>query len=342
MLYLFNKVYIASDSIIDINFDRVVISQKYGIQMYGALDQIVSGNLIAHGKNLEDILKDLNYETLINNLNSHVNKTNKKVIIYADDVNFSKFMATWFKSIFKSPTANASWNILNSYIEKEKIMKNWRYASISSNTPIFSQITKENFIRHYNSSEIYSLNVDNLSFESLLATYLASGENREEFKNALVNILDRSMQELVLEIKHTYIKNYKKSNFIDLDVDLDFFTKSSLYPSEPLGRVSSESCVNILEASQEDIDKFESIAVKILTEWDGFEASSTVVSRVSLIDYIRTGLNNEQINYLINFEKTGLSNNRLYSSADEERINIYFLDYILNLTPSELNYYILK
>jgi hypothetical protein len=342
MLYLFNKVYIASDSIIDINFDRVVISEKYGIQMYGALDQIVSGTLIAHGKNLEDILKDISYSTLVDNLNNHVNETNKKVIIYADDVNFSKFMATWFKSIFKSPTANSSWNILNSYIEKEKIMKNWRYASVSSNLSIFSQITKENFIRHYNSSETYSLNVDNLSFESLLATYLASGEKREEFKNAVVNILNRSMQELVLEIKHTYIKNYKKTNFIDLDVDIDFFTKSSLYPSESLGRVSSQPYVNISGASQEDIDKFKLIATKILTEWDEFEPSSTVISRISLIDYVRAELTDQQLNYLIDFEKTGLSNNRLYSSADEEKINIYFLDYILNLTPQELNSYILK
>jgi hypothetical protein len=343
MLYLFNKVYIANDSAIDINLDRVVISEKYGIQMYGALDQIVSGELIAYGKSLEDILTNLSYETFISNLNVHANETNKKIVIYADDINFSKFMAIWFKSILKSPTANSSWNILNSYIEKEKIMKNWRYASSSTNSAIFLLVTKENFTRHFNSIETaYSLNVDNLSFESLLATYLSSGEKKEDFKNALTNILNRSMQELVLEIKHTYIKNYKKINFIDLDVDIDFFTKSSLYPNEHLGRVSTQSVVNIAGASQEDIDKFKLVATKILTEWEQFKTTSSIVSRISLIDYVRTELTDEQLNYLIDFEKTNLSATRLYSSSDEEKINVYHLDFILNSNTEDLVPYILK
>ena len=343
MLYLFNKVYIANDSTIDDNLDRVVISQQHGIQMHEALDGIVSGELIAYGKSLEDILTNLSYETFINNLNIRANETNKKIVIYADDINFSKFIAIWFKSILKSPTANASWNILNSYIEKEKIMKNWRYASMLTNSTIFSQVTKENFTRHFNSIETaYSLNVDNLSFESLLATYLSTGEKREHFKNTLINILNRSMQELVLEIKHTYIKNYKKPNFIDLDVDIDFFTKSSLYPNEHLGRVSTQSIVNIPGASQEDIDKFKLVATKILTEWEQFKTMSSVVSRISLIDYVRTELTDEQLNYLINFEKTGLSVTRLYSSADEEKINVYHLDFILNSSTEDLAPYILK
>ena len=343
MLYLFNKVYIANDSAIDINLDRVVISEKYGIHMYGALDELAYGKLIAYGKSLEDILTNLSYDTLIHNLNDHVNETKKKIVIYADDINFSKFTAIWFKSILKSPTANSSWNILNSYIEKEKLLKNWRYVSMLTDSPIFSHVTKENFIRHFNSIETsYSLNVDNLSFESLLATYLSSGEKKEHFKNALINILSRSMQELVLEIKHTYIKNYKKPSFIDLDVDLDFFTKSSLYPNEHLGRVSTQSVVNIVGASQEDIDKFKLVATKILTEWEEFKTTSSVASRISLIDYVRTELTDEQINYLINFEKTQLSNNRLYSSEDEEKINVYHLDFILNSNAEDLAPYILK
>jgi hypothetical protein len=343
MLYLFNKVYIANDSTIDDNLDRVVISEQYGIQMHEALNGIVSGELIAYGKSLEDILTNLSYETFINNLNTRANQTNRKIVIYADDINFSKFVAIWFKSILKSPTANSSWNILNSYIEKEKIMKNWRYASMLTNSTIFSQVTKENFIRHFNSIETsYSLNVNNLSFESLMATYLSSGEKKEDFKNTLINILNRSMQELLLEIKCTYIKNYKKINFIDLDVDIDFFTKSSLYPNEHLGRVSTQSVVNITGASQEDIDKFKLVATKILTEWEEFKTTSSVVSRISLIDYVRTELTDDQLNYLINFEKISSGANRLYSSTDEEKINVYHLDFILNSNAEDLAPYILK
>jgi hypothetical protein len=175
-----------------------------------------------------------------------------------------------------------------------------------------------------------------------LPSYISSGEKKLELKESISNILNRSIQELVLEIKHTYIKNYKKSNFTNLNIDIDFFTQSTLYPSLSLGRVSSEPIIDISGASQEDIDTFKLVATKILTEWEEFKTNSTIVSRLSLIDYVRTELTDEQLNFLINFEKSGLSNTRIYSSADEEKINVYFLDFVLKSTPEELNSYILK
>jgi hypothetical protein len=56
MLHLFNKVYLEFDDKIEINFDRVVISEKYGIQMLQLLDQVAYGKLITFGKSYDEVI----------------------------------------------------------------------------------------------------------------------------------------------------------------------------------------------------------------------------------------------------------------------------------------------
>jgi hypothetical protein len=344
MFHLFSKVYVASDSTINLDFDRVVISNKYGIGMYEALDKVSYGELCAYGKTIDSALNGKTFSAFINSLLQKVNNTGKKVIIYVDDNNFSKFMSLWFKSIFLNPTTESSWKIIDDYIRKEKILKNWRYSSTSTESDIFKEVTEVKFIEHFNEAQPQNLSsiTSELSFEILLASYLADGTQKDSLKQTLNTLLNRSMQELVIEIKHTYVKNYKKPAFPSLPVELTFFSDSSLYKSESIGRVSGSSSVDLIGATSEDIELFKQTAVKVLTEWDQFNSNSNIVNRVGLINFVRTEITDEQLNYLINFEKTSLSNNRLYSSADEEKINIYFLDFVLNSTQENLTDYILK
>lgn len=344
MFHLFSKVYLASDSTINLNFDRVVVSERYGIGMYQALDKVSYGELFAYGKTIDSVLNDKTFGEFIESLNEKVNQSDKKLIIYADDDNFSKFISLWFKSIFLNPTSESSWKIIDDYIRKEKILKNWRYSSTSTESDIFKEVSETKFTEHFNETQPQNLSsiTSELSFEILLASYLANGTQKDSLKQTLSTLLNRSMQELAIEIKHTYVKNYRKPAFPSLPVEPTFFSESSLYKGESIGRVSGSSSVDLVDATSEDIELFKQTAVKVLTEWDQFNSNSNIVNRVGLINFVRTEITDEQLNYLINFEKTSLSNNRLYSSADEEKINIYFLDFVLNSTQENLTNYILK
>ena len=55
MLHLFNKIYLATDSVIDNNIDRVVISDPNGIDV---LDYIKNdnGDLLAYGKTEAEVI----------------------------------------------------------------------------------------------------------------------------------------------------------------------------------------------------------------------------------------------------------------------------------------------
>jgi hypothetical protein len=344
MFHLFSKVYLASDSTINLNFDRVVISERYGIGMYEALDKVSYGELFAYGKTIDSVLGEKTFGGFIESLLEKINESDKKLVIYVDDNNLSKFISLWFKSIFVNPTAESSWKIIDAYVKKEKILKNWRYSSTSTDSDIFSGMTKDKFELDFSETETHTIaNITELlSFEFLVATYLANGENITPLKQSLSNILMRSVQEFIIEMKHTFIKNYNKPNFPVMPVDVSYFKESTLYTTESLGRVSSSSNLNILGASEEDILLFKEVARKILIEWDEYKETADMLKRIDYIDYVRQELSDEQVDELIDIEKNSLCNNRIYSSADEEKINLYFLDFILNSNTEDLSSYILK
>lgn len=344
MLHLFNKVYVASDSIISLDFDRIVISQENGNSMYEPLEKVSHGILINCSKSVEDIFEKQNFSNFIQDLNDRINSNDKKIIIYLDDDNFCKFMSIWFKSIFQNPTSSSCWKIIYEYLLKERVIRSWEYSYISSDFQVFSSVNEEKFSNYFLQSDAFDIeNIKStLSFEVLLASYLYDGSNKNELKLSLSNILKRTMQELLLDVKKTYKKNYKKSVFPKLLVEDDFFSNSSLYLSETVGKVGNLSLVDIIDATSVDINKFKQVAKHILIEWEEFKEDSFFVQRVDFLDMIKRDMTDEDLNILLNFEKISKNNIRLYSSTDEEKINYYFLDFILNSDTSNLINYALK
>jgi len=350
MFHLFNKVYLSSDKLIDINFDRVVISNENGVRSLESIEQYSQGILSIYGKNLNEAIinsSTKDFSGLIKKLIEDTNVSNKKLIIYVDDQSFINFLSHWLKFIFNNIDSSSAWKIVNSYVDKEKKYLNWRKLSTSgSNVILFENITEELFKQIFNNTNVsfnettYNSIKSGLSFEILLASYLFEKNSvGEHLKNTLKNILHRSMQELVLEIKHTVYKNIKKPLFANLIDDISFFTSSTLYKSEILGQVGSSSRVDIINATNEDIEKFKTVSKSIFENWEEFQTTSTIINKVDLLDYIRKDLTDEDITYIIENEKISKSNVRVFSSDDEEKINVYFLDFILNTISSELSAY---
>jgi len=81
----------------------------------------------------------------------------------------------------------------------------------------------------------------------------------------------------------------------------------------------------------------------VLLNWEQFTPQSSIFTLLGFIDVIRQpSLSDADLETLINYEKTSLGTTRFYSSADEETINIYFLDYVLNTQAEDLSGYALK
>jgi hypothetical protein len=346
MLHLFDKVYIVSDKFININVDRVVISQENGFGMYEELDKVSGGNLIAFGTSVDAILENSDFPTFIQTLKNKTQETNKKVVIYADDASFSKFLSTWFKSIFVNISIDDAWLILSSYVAKEQFMKNSRSINWTTQEAIHPLLSQEQFSVDFLSATGHTLEdiSQKLSIELLLANYISVGTHKSELKSSIKTILNRALIDTAIEIKYSFIKNHNKPNYPSVAKDIEFFTNSTIYTDTALGSVNTHSNITNLEtASDSDIIKFKNISTEILLAWEQQQPGSAIFSLIEFIDMIRQSeLSDSDLDELINFERSTLGTVRLFSSADEQRINIYFLDHILNALPETLSGYALK
>jgi hypothetical protein len=346
MLHLFDKVYITSDAVLSINLDRVVISENYGVQMLEALDRVAYGELISYGTSVNSLLENSSFSQLIDTIKAKGQTSNKRIVIFADDLNFSKFLSIWFKSIFANISADAAWSIISQYIEKEKFLNNSRLPGANTSQELFPLVTQEQFLNEFTTAAGHTLNdmTASLSFEILLANYRANSTYKAELKSSIKKILSRSLSELAIEVKYSYVKNFKKPTYPSIAKDNDFFTNSTVYPSIDLGRVSTaNNSVNLITSSDSDIVKFKNISTELLLNWEQFIPQAAIFTLLAFIDKLRQdNFTDADLETLINYEKTSLGTTRFYSSADEETINIYFLDYVLNTQAENLSGYALK
>ena len=56
MLHLFKKVYVATDHIIDVSFDRVVISAEHGHDLLESLKASQQGQLLGYAKQVKNLI----------------------------------------------------------------------------------------------------------------------------------------------------------------------------------------------------------------------------------------------------------------------------------------------
>jgi hypothetical protein len=351
MLHLFNRVYATSDAQIDVNFDRIVISNRFGIPMLESLDRVVNGQLVLHAKSLSELYSNNEVESfvsLVTLINDYATNSNKRLMIYLDDASFMEFMCNWSKFVFKQIDATNAWLILRKYVEKEKLHQSWRMNTSSMTVDLYPGINKDDFFAKFAETKAIRINEtyhtikQGLGLEYLIASYLTDQSSSEELKYSLKNIVRRTLEELALEIKQSVYKNHHKTTF-NFDYDIEFFKNSTLFKSEELGRVGSSANIDILGASEEDMTKFITISKAIQSDWEGFREDSHVHTIHNLFQYVRKeNLENSDLDYIINTEKSAKSNNRIYSTADEEKINIYVLDYILNSDKKAIEKFLLK
>ena len=131
MLHLFNKVYLEFDDKIEINFDRVVISEKYGIQMLQLLDQVAYGTLITFGKSYDEVTNNDFYK-FIETVRDFGIASNKKIVIYCDKDSYKKFISQWFKSTLPSLNFAGFKTIVDHTVYNQRIVSNTQLSSVYS------------------------------------------------------------------------------------------------------------------------------------------------------------------------------------------------------------------
>jgi hypothetical protein len=352
MLHLFNKTYLEFDDKIELNFDRVVISNINGVNIADFLDKTIQGKLIKYGKNLDD----LNFTNLITELYSYGQTSNKKIIIYCDKTNYIKFLVKWIKTILPSINLESFNRFVNLTVYKEKITQNTRLQSV---VPLKLDTLKQGLgdltesfnsetITDENRNSIKNLNL-NYSYEFLLADYFSSSTNyTNSLKSALHLFLRRWLKEAFTDNREMILLNLLNKNFqktlgftendINLNSDNPISSVSSLqyYADETIWKQNEKTGIydvcNIENLSQEKINGLRNLLKNIYLNVEEMEINRTLFSAFDYLELAaKDTITETEMNTVLNFVVQNPFDTCLVSTFDFQNVNYVFLHHILNL-----------
>lgn len=203
MLHLFNKVYLEIDDKIEINLDRVVISNTHGLKLADALTMHSSGVLLSYTTDGSAV----DYKKLFEDIKAHTDESDKRFFIYCDTENFIRVAAGWLKSVSNIDRASFE-TLINCHIHKERTQQGRNF--VSDDQQYVAAVTE--YFNLFDTTTAFNPNIGNvdLSFELYLATYLADNSNAtavSKLQSQMTMFMRRMYQELFVDIKSMLLLN---------------------------------------------------------------------------------------------------------------------------------------
>lgn len=348
MLHLFNKVYLEFDDKIEINFDRVVISEKYGIEMLQVLDKVAYGQLISFGKTYEEVINE-DFVGFISVLKNFGETSGKKIIIYCDKNAYKKFVAQWFKSTLPNLNFEGFKTIVDHTIYNQRIVSNTQLSSVYSiklNSVWEGLNDIENAWNTATSVNLKSLQNMKYSYEFLISTYL-SGDNshKEELKKTLHMFLRRWFKEMFTDNRQMVLLNITNHKFLSsFDIDSKLIDITKLDPLAEIEQLESYADDEIWERnenaygeckleglSDEKATKLMNTLLNIFEKFEGMQINQTVFG---IKNYVTTAcaetITDEKMDELLNYVINSPFDTSLVPRFDFENVNFTLLQHFFS------------
>ena len=367
MLHLFKKVYVATDNIIDVGFDRVVVSFEHGHDTLEDLKKVMGGELIAFAQDWSKLIGSKNTAfidtaDIFDKLGDHCDKTGKRVIIYCDNKALCTIMALWFKTIFKKTNKAAAVDLLESMIFKYKVFNRGRFSGNNGNTDVEHEIDISAFPKIFEGAQKPSAekrkkfldeNKGALSLEPVLATYLSTGKMKKELKGIIKILIKKDLEKYLYELKEIFFAHILTQRFtkdLDLDKVYDFtnydevlkdtsefpslFLNNKIWKTPYMNIASSGKNINFHAITKKDIKsfaKFNKISGQCWNEESIYEFIKSDVSKLDFIECITSvEMSDKQLNMILETEATYEHAAGSFFSIDLETVNSYFVQALLD------------
>jgi hypothetical protein len=361
MLHLFNKIYLATDSVIDNNIDRVVISDPNGIDV---LDYIKNdnGELLAYGKAEADVIGSgktyTSYVDMFDTLGDKSTSTGKRIVIYADDTNFNKIIAHFYKTMFANPDKTACTELLTNTIFKYDVFGKGRFSRNAGNTDLTTAIDISSFGAEFDAATVDSTEKSNFvtkfkagfNIEVLLATYYNNGDTKSELKDVIKVLMKKDLEKYLLELKEIFFvhllnksftdklslaKTYDWSNYNDVLSDsttyADLFLTDRIWSYKYMNFASTGDNVKFDGITSTDVTNFKQFTTISGSSWSEENVYTQVKSDVNKLDFldIYTDFTDTRLTNLLDAEATFENAAGSFFSIDLETVNHYFVQTIL-------------
>lgn len=349
MLHLFNKTYLEFDDKIEINFDRVVISDQYGIPMHQELDKVSYGELIQFGKSFEEVVSS-DMIAFVKTLKEFSDASGKKIVIYCDKQSYKKFIAQWFKMVLPSADYATFKTIVDHTIYNQRVVSNTQLSSVFAlnQTTLWEDLddlethwTDAKKLTAAKKTEFKSIGL-NLSYELLLADYLSGSSNYEaELKKTMHTFLRRWFKESFTDNRQMVLLNICNHRFQEaLGIDPTTVDITSVDPLASIPQLSAYADDSIWEKqgifcdleglSKAQIDSLTSTIMGIYEKFEGMEIDRSVFS---LFNYLgaasRSELTKAEMDELLDFIVNNPFDTNLVPRFDFQNVNFVLMLYFL-------------
>lgn len=367
MLHLFKKVYVATDNIIDVGVDRVVVSFEHGHDTLEDMKKVMGGELIAFAQDWSKLIGSKNTAfmdtaDIFDKLGDHCDKTGKRVVIYCDNKALCTIMALWFKTIFKKTNKAAAVDLLESMIFKYKVFNRGRFSSNNGNTDVEHEIDISNFGKIFEGAQKPSAekrkkfldeNKGSLSLEPVLATYLSSGKMKKELKGIIKILVKKDLEKYLYELKEIFFAHILTQRFtkdLNLEKVYDFtnydeilkdksefpslFLNEKIWKTPYMNAASSGKNINFHAITKSDIKSFAKWNKISGQHWNEESIYEFIKSDVSKLDFIEcitsVEMSDKQLNMILETEATYEHAAGSFFSIDLETVNSYFVQALLD------------
>jgi hypothetical protein len=352
MIHLFNKVYLSLDDFIQPDLDRVVIGRS-GNQMLQDLQTVLKGTLLKYS-----LTFPANFSDLIVDIKTHVDTSNKKLIVYADKENFNKFLVSWIKTILPNIDLNTFNKILQLTVYKERIVNNTQlkpnhlttadqlWAGLGNLDSLFNSISITSIERN----KIKDLNL-NYSYELLLSDYFSGSSNYTAKLNTTLHMfLRRWMKEAFTDNREMILlnllnKNFQTSlNFTENDIDLNsnnpianisslqYYADDTIWEQKNSYGSGVYGICKIENLSQEKITGLRDLIKNVYKDVEGMETNRTMFSAFNYLELAaKDTITNAEMNTVLDFVVATPFDTCLVPKFDFQNINYVLIQHIFNL-----------
>ena len=323
VFHLFKKVYLAADDAIDVNNNRIVISETNGFGMLIDLDAVSHGTLKDYATSLEELVgpgkKYENFLQLLNAINHFCDESATKVIIYCDKTAFLKIAVLWLKVLLPNANMDDCYGIVSSYQFQNRMFGTSEYASVTRAyrlNQVSEYITIQEFNQVFTATSVdtaafagfINLVKPHLSIEFILATYISNQSCKEELRKIAFDKLKVGMQQYLYECKDFILSNmlnkpvfdkfsptvnYTLGNLEEITRDpaFDIWFDTSLWDIESIGIPSSKSKFYFDRMSPSQFDKFKAHMTIYLDQNNIYINPEAIIGDMTWIDWILENLN---------------------------------------------------
>lgn len=340
---MFNKAYIQTDDFINSAVDRIVVSQTSG-----SPDEwkVSLGEVIHHTNTIDNLVgPNKVYEEYKDLFDALAERSkDKPVVMYLDRLAYNAVVIAWFKTLFKNIDVNSAYKLVKSHFAREKLIGGitlkdyYKYDSFEPGLDEFKVIFNQVEIDANDAKAIVDKVKNGLSIEFLLSTYVATGEYKEQLKSAILKMITRQYEQVIIETKFTTYRKALKDDFVQKmglkeysfdqvedivnDPVLQILNNSSFCQIPGATEHGKNSGINLQYITDAEIDQLDEYVNKVYPELE-YKAYFK-----DYIKYIRDGdLSDQELTSFLNNEAA--TDEAFWSTVDLENINIYFIDHVL-------------